>query len=272
MNLERTSDHQMFNAMREKYARDWSFGHAQNLSTNGHYKWMAKFLAGQKLVLEIGAGDGRGTIALVENGSAVVSIEKNPYCFELAKHNLLEAGIPLVTAPRGRVATESSSTPEVFEETVVAEIPSEGVLLLGGDIMFDARLHEWLKFNAPFDGIACWNIGSHRLDAESQNFRLRVQNCVYDLAHEILHSGGTLHIVDRGRAPISERLDEMIQTQLDGHRDQASTTDLEVDSAIESRVYRPPENTGIELVPADTSKFEFDLQEMGFWSIISRKP
>lgn len=147
-----------------------------------------------------------------------------------------------------------------------------GVLLLSGDILHDAKLHEWLKANAPFDGTACWNIGSHRLDSESQDFRLRVQNSVYDLANKILCSGSTLHVVDRGRAPVKDRLQEMIQSQLDGHRDQASTPDLVVDPAIENRLYRPPENTGIELVPADTSTFDFGGQNMAFWSIISRMP
>lgn len=114
MTSEPSKAQQAFNVMREQYARDWSRGHAERLSADGHYSWMAAFLAGRNLLLEIGTGDGSGTLALVGNGAVVVSIEKNPYCLEMAKKNLLKSDVPVVTVSRGRLVPEGSQSPDIF--------------------------------------------------------------------------------------------------------------------------------------------------------------
>jgi hypothetical protein len=61
--------------IRETYAKNWSEGHATPFTTDGHFQWMADFVKGRFLVLEIGTGDGAGTLALCANGSTVVSVD-----------------------------------------------------------------------------------------------------------------------------------------------------------------------------------------------------
>ena len=263
--------------VRKQYANNWSTGHASHFRSQGDYDWMAQFLRGCDCVVEIGTGDACGTVALCRGGAVVISIEKNPYCLQLAEQHLREEGIPVTVEQRGDVVVQSTDSYEIAYGQVKAEVPDEGVLLLGGDVTVDSQLAQWFRARAPFDGIACWNIGTHRLKSDvtsdPSQYRLIVQNGVYEMAECILRPGGILHVVDRGRAPTQDCLEEMVLSQLEGHQDQASVTDLQVDPNIAYRVYEPPvDGTGISMQAAETSTFEFDGRNMAFWSIVSHKP
>lgn len=265
------------NQVREQYANNWANGHAEHFRTQGDYEWMAGFLDSCPRIVEVGTGDGSGTIALCRRGAVVVSIEKNPFCLQLAKRKLHEAGVPVIVESRGTVVPDADGTSfEIAYSSINSQMPTEGALLLGGDVTVDRELVSWMVAHAPFDGIACWNIGTYRLNLDvtsnPSRYRLIVQNRVYEMAERILKPGGILHVVDRGRAPTEEHLQAMIESQFDGHQDQASITSLCVDPNIQYRVYEPPpENTGISMQAADTSVFGFDGNNMAFWSIVSRK-
>jgi hypothetical protein len=177
-----------------------------------------------------------------------------------------------VAEPRGTVVSDADGTSfEITYPRFKSQMPTEGALLLDGDVRVDQELVSWMVAHAPFEGIACWNIGTYRLNLDvtsnPSQYRPIVQNRVYEMAERILEAGGILHVVDRGRAPTDEHLQAMIKSQFDGHQDQASVTSLRVDPNIEYRVYEPPpENTGISMHAADTSVFEFDGKNMAFWS------
>lgn len=93
-----------------------------------------------------------------------------------------------------------------------------------------------VKTNYVFDAIICWLIGTHgfrefndfvrSLSVPNQEeYRLAVQNTVFEISNELLRKGGVLHIVDRGECPKSRRLKKDL---LDSFKDQASVTSLVV--------------------------------------------
>ncbi len=264
------------NVTREKYAKDWSEGHAAKFIADGHYQWMAGFVKGRHLVLEVGAGDASSTLALIANGSVVVSLETNPYCFERARENLTKAEIQVVTVPRGKLIVNSSGQATFQYQKVTATIPSQGVLLIGGDMLTDPELKSWLRQQAKFDAVVCWNMGASAIEntatSDNSQYRLKVQNKVYDLAEDILMSGGILHIVDRGRDPTPENENIHRIELLEGHRDQASTTSLIVDTDIKFRSYTPPTDSGIKMKAINMSMFADDPNKSAFWSVVSTKP
>ncbi|WP_298869258.1 hypothetical protein [uncultured Gimesia sp.] len=237
---------------------------------------MSEFLKDYHRIVEVGTGDASGTMALFKNGSVIVSIEENPYCFELAQKNLENAGIPFTAVPLSEIPPQHSGKNEIRHENILAEMPVEGVLLLEGNVLKDQRLEVWLREHAPFDGIACWNIGTSPLnwivDSNASEYRLKVQNIVYQMGHFILRPDGILHIIDRGHAPKENQRQEMTLAQLEVHQDQASITNLQVDPEITFRVYNPPEKgTGIEMHVVNDTTYDFDDKNRAFWSIISKK-
>ena len=259
------------------YARNWSEGHATPFSADGHYQWMAEFVKGRSIVLEIGTGDGAGTLALCANGSVVVSVDKNPFCLDLAHQKIKDAGVPVNYEPRGKFVANDEKSYEIVFTKVNSAIPASGALLLGGDLMTDEELGKWLFANRGFDAIVCWNIGTFQLNttlARSETeYRLKVQNRVYEMAEHLLKRGGILHIVDRARGLIAGKEAEMRAVMLQGHVDQASVTTLQINSEISIRPYIPPqEDSGIEMMASDTTRFEYDPNKPAFWSITSEKP
>ena len=76
-----------------------------------------------------------------------------------------------------------------------------GALLMDGDIQNNSKLLSWLRENGPFDAVTCWLIGTHHARTYNEVFdainvsdvleyRLSVQNRVYELADQILRAGG----------------------------------------------------------------------------------
>lgn len=229
-------------SQRAVYAENWSKSDAAHCEASGYYRWMAKFVEGYPLVLEIGTGDGRGTLELARMGHTVVSIDENPLCLKMAFDRLKAAKINVEL--EDREAVQTLEQPELYQIEYAPPChprPLDGVLLLTGDVMADPALLGWLLEIGPFDAIVCWLIGTHNARSDniavaqrhirsSGEYRLRVQNKTYDLAHQLLRSGGVLHIVDRGEAPTEENEAELTLDTVNAHRDQASTTCLQVDS------------------------------------------
>ena len=211
------------------------------------YEWMAEFVEGYPRVLEIGTGTGEGTRALLERGHTVISIDENPECIKLAQNKLDATGKKVVYEARERlILGENGYT---IQYSVPQRSPVEGgALLLDGDLIKDPELVTWLLDLPPIDALVCWLIGTHearpantlvlrRRVNDPGEYRLCVQNRVYELADKVLRPEGVVHIVDRGEE-LTKSLEE---DALNAHRDQASVTSLTVES-IDYRLYEEPDD------------------------------
>ncbi|KZL88778.1 hypothetical protein [Clostridium magnum] len=140
---------------------------------------------------------------------------------------------------------------------------------------------KWLEDNKPYDAIVCWLIGTHGFrrfnEAISEknlvtpgDYRFAVQNRVYEKADELLRRDGVLQIVDRCETP---NKDEIRDSFLESHRDQASVTSLlvtsleylEYDTNIENGA-KMNVSTGNQITITDK------IPNMSFISVISVKP
>lgn len=267
-------------AEREEYARTWSESDAAAFAAGGHYAWMASHVTGKHRVLEIGTGDGRGTIELLRAGHVVVSVDENPACLRRAQKSISDAGFAVTTELRGTVHPGKDGYTVAYQP-VNSLAPVAGALLVEGDTLNDPVLLSWLKSLPPFDAVTCWLMGSHRarqlnlaLPRESANlYRLRVQNRLYEFADTILQSGGILNIVDRGTIGTTPAAIALLTADaIQSHEDQASSTSLRIDARVDMRRYNAPAG-GLKmqvtlgtsgLVPADV--------ELGLTSTIARKP
>ena len=129
-------------------------------------------------------------------------------------------------------------------------------LLIEADVRNDPFLEAALKESGPFDAVTVWLIGSHvgrphhvavrragiSNDAE---YRLSVQNAVYELADRVLRSGGWLQVCDRGQTPTNSAL---VEDVLAAHRDQASVTSLVV-QGLGHRPYEQPDGVAMVVTP-----------------------
>ena len=207
---------------------------------------MASFLNNHPRILEIGTGNGSGTLALMSSGHVVVSIDENPECLKIAKQNIETAGFDAVYEQREIIQPEPTGY-NIAYAAPKSLIPKSGALLLEGDILNDPALLEWIKKNGPFDAIACWligtyyertfNIGITGLGITSPGeYRFRLHNHICRIADQVLANGAVLHIVDRSELPES-------QSVLGQHRDYyhglALNTSLKVTS-IDYANYREP--------------------------------
>lgn len=185
-----------FEQSRSWYAEKWAED-AAHFDEQALYGWMASFLSGFTRVLEIGTGEGSGTIALCEGGAAVVSIDENPLCLDIAYQNLIGRGISTLVEKRGQIVVKPPAIAAEYDR-ITSAFPTKGALLIEGDVGNDLQLADWLKVVGPFDAIACWNIGTHfvrhRAVGGMEKYRLIVQNLVYALGSVILRSGGVLHV------------------------------------------------------------------------------
>lgn len=225
--------------------------HASRFESDGHYAWMAGFIAGHERVLEIGVGTGASTEVLAQT-HRVLGIDENPRCIEVAGDRLIAAGIDAHIELRG-AARALGDRYTVDYAKPKAEWRNR-VLLVEGDVMGDDALRTWLGRVGPFDAIVCWLIGAHRFrggntthqqprfeSRSSQEYRLRVQNNVYLIADQFLRPGGILHCVDRGEALGAIGKADCFAA----HTEQATPTSLVVES-VEERLYSPPEG-GVEM-------------------------
>lgn len=232
---------QQLDQFRKQYLQNWRVN-ANHHRTQGHYAWMAALLDGYPRTLEIGCGVGHSTLALLKNGHTVVCIEENPHCIAATQALLVEHGYSVAVVERG---TPHSIDTDAYRlnYSEIGAAPKADCLLIEGDALNDPALEQWLKAQPRFDAVACWLLGTHdarghnvavdtRLMPTAFEHRIFVQNNVYELSDHVLRSGGLLSVIDRGQTPDTPFLKRAI---LDGHRDQASVTSLQVEHLEHTR-------------------------------------
>src|SRR3954465_16070089 len=153
--IERAKTIEGMSAERETYANAWPKHDAAKFAGDGHYKWMASQIGGFNQGLEIGKGDGSGTIELLRNGHAIVSIDENPACLRIADEQLNKAGFAVTTTLRGTVHQGADGYTVTYGSLTLSR-PTTGALLVEGDTLNDPQLQAWLRSLGPFDAVTCW--------------------------------------------------------------------------------------------------------------------
>ena len=265
-----------------EYCYYWS-SNAAHFQKQECYTWMASQLAPlrPRRVLDIGCGTGEGLRALLAAFSpTIISLEENAACMQTAEDALLASGSQVDSIFRlGYEEFPDGSHNLHFDQSRICTRAQ--VTLLHSELLVeDPALLTFLASEEPFDAVTIWLIGSYRLRSSCRNlanlrisnsdeYRLRVQNSVYQLAGRVLRPGGWLQVVDRGEVPASDFLREDL---FRAHREQAAPTDLEVFD-VSYKLYSEPSDQGVSMVASTpTSGRQSDLTQLAMLSILSRKP
>lgn len=271
---------QQLDQFRKQYLQNWRVN-ANHHRTQGHYVWMAALLDGYPRTLEIGCGVGHSTLALLKNGHTVVCIEENPHCIAATQALLVEHGYSVAVIERGTPHSVDTNAYGLNYDEIGAA-PKADCLLIEGDALNDPALEQWLKAQPRFDAVACWLLGTHdarghnvavdtRLMPTAFEHRIFVQNNVYELSDHVLRSGGLLNVIDRGQTPDTPFLKRAI---LDGHRDQASVTSLQVEHLEHTRYIETREKGAMAMLhtaPVPSAVPNAPVT-MSLISVTSRKP
>ncbi|MCK4644520.1 class I SAM-dependent methyltransferase [bacterium] len=263
-----------FTNSRLGYANKWATS-SKELDREGHYVWMELMIREYRKVLEIGTGVGRSTKKLIENGHKVISIDENLECLTQAEKELSNAGFNVILIKRGNIIVTNEGY-SIEYDNIEVNLDSYDVILIEGDIYSDAILEFWLKTIKPFDAVICWLMGvqkfkdkdlslrtySFNLKTNPGNYRLFIQNRVYELADNLLRTSGILQIVDRVTTKEYEVL------LCDAHQAQASVTSLDV-KKIDFRLYTHS-SEGVLLMD-NYGELSFGQNDIYLASIISRK-
>lgn len=264
---------------RELYSQGWSHDSGR-FEEAGDYDWMASQVAGHERILEIGTGNGGGTLALLKGGHTVVSIDENTACLQRAESKINAAGFQFQLELRGTISAVEDGY-AIQYTPIPSVMTSNQLMLIEGDTLNDPCLNEWLEAGEPFDAIVCWLIGSHRARQlntsltkdDAGTYRLRVQNALYLLADRILRPGGLLHTVDRRNIPVSNTDYEIAIADLHrSHSEQAEDTSLQVDANITHRPYAPAKAPGVPMgLTPGLSGYTPKSEAIGLFSVIARK-
>jgi SAM-dependent methyltransferase len=268
---------------RTRYIDEWTET-STFFAEQGFYEWMATFVDGCHLVLEIGCGNGNSTLSLARRNDVVVSVDENPECIKAAEAALKDAGIPVLTVAREKVTVKGTNAYSVeYRSPQITHFPASGVVLLTGDLFGDLNLEPWLQKIGPFDAVVCWLIGTHQYrhanlsiarikPSSAGDYRLRVQNTTYELADRILKYDGIIHTVDRTEYPTD--IEGLKAEDVQHHRAQASVTSLVVDPNSPSYMPYQQPNAGIQMVntPPMSGRQLPENAQMALSSIIARKP
>lgn len=281
---DRTAPKDRLGLEKTAYLERWK-GNANFFSNMGHYAWMASKLKSfnPKLFFDIGCGDGSGIIALLDefnhNDIKVISIDENIACLNSAKDNIEKAGYTAEIIKRMDVRISNNGAHEIFHNPLHINTTSQ-VILIESDILTDHTIINSLKEYGEFDAVTVWLIGTHMERKNCSNlaslnirssgeYRLFVQNRVYEIADEILHKGGVLQVVDRTEAPTTD----MIKNDfIDAHKEQASVTSLEFHS-LDYILYSEPKtgNRVAMILTKGASGKKPETDETSISSFISMK-
>ena len=281
--IDGATSEQKFEAAQLVYSRNWkpdsTYFYDQRL-----YHWMAELLSDIKplRILDIGCGSGHGILALYETFGSdlnVISLDDNVSCLEIARDTLVGLGITVDVRKRLETRLTSQGFAQIQGRI---ELPlTARCSLIESDFCDDKNFLTALSED-KFDAITCWLIGTHMMRfakattkhiKSNGQYRLYVQNRVYELSDKLLRPGGVLQVVDRGQIPESAVLIEDVQQ---AHADQASVTSLEVRS-VEYKVYDPLKNpfTRMRITPPELRRGTgpaVDLSRLAMTSVISIKP
>jgi SEC-C motif len=280
--LHRTPQNRYLKVAREFYLKRW-LRNAANHASLGHYDWMIDQLPqGGNRILDVGVGDGAGVEALFRKlkPDKIISLEENPVCAQKAKLRLAEAHLGCTIIER-MISEQIADAAADYRSTFLrgAITANEQITILLTDPLFDHFLAQDLSAVGPFDVVTAWLLGSHEAREYSielqqlgvsttTEYRLRVQNAVYDLADEALGHGGILQIVDRIQHP---DLELIRQELFRSHGEQAETTNLRVHS-VSFTPYQEASGASVGLMHGETGKV-IDLTDAQIYlaSIISIK-
>jgi SAM-dependent methyltransferase len=271
---------------RKIYDRSWQ-KNATHYASQGCYEWMASFLRpfAPKRILDIGCGEGSGLLALLavlgSNETTIISLEENSDCIHTTEEHLHSKGYE--TSVIYRMHAEPIADRQHMLEIEPGKLPERsGISLIESDILLlDEELFAFLSSVPRFDAVTLWLVGTHFARQECGNiatlqiktsgeYRLRVQNKVYELSDRFLRSGGVLQIVDRGEVPNTEHLENDF---LNAHKEQASVTSLKAKS-LNYLVYNEPGGSRKVAMQATVGKSGRtpDLSRFAMISVTSVKP
>jgi len=273
-------------AHRKEYSESWQKD-AEYFFEKSYYKWMAEHIAHSKNILEIGCGTGYSTLALLNEGHKVISIEENSFCIDKTEALLNSKGFN-VAKINNREVYEAS--PDYGYKLSYKDIDNKSedydVILVQGDIINDSNFIKWLKEEGqfPISAVICWLLGTHNSRGfnkvfdlnevkNSSDARIYTQNIIYELCDVVLPDNGYLHIVDR--AVDVDGID-IIKNVLINHKDQASTSKMEV---LEANYLNYEEPKGMQMSVREITEDSKIVDRTGiyddhnkiFVSILSKK-
>lgn len=207
-------------------------------------------------------------------------MDENPACLAATQECLAKGGVESVLERRGTACGAVDRYRIDYRRPSVTPF-AKPVTLVEGDVLGDVSLSDWLVEVGPFDAVACWLVGTHEARGtntamtpfgfeNARDYRLKVENLVYELADRVLRPGGVLHVVGRGEYPTTDAIRE---DALQGHRAQASVTRLAVES-LDCREYADdPAEGGVEMtLTVPLSGRRPRMERTAFYSVVSRKP
>ena len=283
MLIDNKSGLEKVQASEENYINKWEKS-ATNFESSGCYKWMIdqiKYI-GPKRILEIGCGDGTALKNIIREIDPlfIVSLEDNNECIRVAAKKLSKDNIGNVKIYK-RYKKEMLSN-DMFNDSVVeSELKLDSKInIIEANVIFDTGIIEFLKTQEKFDLVVVWLIGTHTMQKNCQNlteyeiktvnqYRLHVQNKVYEMADVLLRKGGVLQVVDRSEIPDKKELtDDLINS----HKEQASVTTLEV-LGLKYYEYKELEEKGkmgLKITVPDTGRIP-NLEKTCVISVVSEK-
>ena len=234
-----------------------------------------------KKILDVGCGTGQGIAALLRQFSPqIIALEENADCIRSAKESLVAEGYSTNSVFRVGYEEHSDGSHYMHFDQSCIQSESQVTLVHADALLDDPEMLRFMNVSAPFDAVTIWLVGTYKMRSNCRNlaalniqsaaeYRLRVQNRVYEFAHHLLRPGGYLHVVDRGLPPNTEQKRNNL---LDSHREQAGPTNLEVFD-ITWRSYSEPTDWGVGMVAnPDSSGRLPDTSALAMVSVLSRKP
>ncbi|MEX2411033.1 MAG: SEC-C domain-containing protein [Candidatus Paceibacterota bacterium] len=282
MKLENSDETDKLDVAKKIYLKQWS-KNSNYFYENKYYNWMAKQLSKYKpkKIFDVGTGTGLGVIELYNKFKCeeihIVSIDENIECLKAAKPEIFTATDynPEIIS---RLSVDHLGPLHAYSYSSIEYSSKDKIVLIESDILTEPCLDDIIDCSGQFDAITVWLIGTHEHRytcaqignriSSSGEYRLRVQNKVYEFADKSLRNGGVLQIVDRGESPKSDVLKNDF---INAHRDQASITSLKVEELNFIDYEELSTGIRIELTPGISGRLPTNLQH-SLISVISVKP